>query len=168
MLTNAKFAPDLPQRVRSAALHYCRQIQPIPGQHDPAILTRLTRHRQIDPGEAQLLAHALEEPTALLATGDKRFLRGLCEAPALSDMKAAMNGRVVCLESLIRMHLDAKGIGAAASKFSAADYNGTIHLIFNQGPRTTEGDCRDGLRSFLADLEESVGAGFLFSPSAAA
>jgi hypothetical protein len=168
-LRSARFAPELPAHVRKAALDYCGRIRGISGQHDAAVLDRLARHRHVEAGEAQLLAHALQERSALLATADKRFLRALCTAPALAEIRAAIAGRVVCLETLIRMHLDTKGIAAAATKFSAAaDYNGTIHLLFGGGPNTAEQHCRDGLRSFLADLETIVGAEFLFSPGARA
>jgi hypothetical protein len=64
-------------------------------------LTRLNIDA-FDPGEVTLVAYALEHPTAVIFTGDKRCLRALATHPSLAPIAATLTGRCVHLESVMK------------------------------------------------------------------
>jgi hypothetical protein len=60
----------------------------------------------IDDGEAALIAAAMSQDAIVLVTGDKRCLSALSTNPKLADVRRALLGRIVCLESLILKLID--------------------------------------------------------------
>jgi hypothetical protein len=55
-----------------------------------------------DVGEAQLTAYVMETPRSLLFTGDKKALEVIATNPNLAHVCAALQGRVICLEQILR------------------------------------------------------------------
>ncbi|HYN20686.1 MAG TPA: hypothetical protein VE078_06980 [Thermoanaerobaculia bacterium] len=158
------FRENIPEDIRSIAERHCATIEPLREMpSDSSLLQRLAPYDGIDPGEAQLLAVLAERPSSLLASGDKRFMKTLCAVEDLRDLRDAIAGRVVCLETVVLMCLDKWGISETARRFGPLRFNSTLKVIFNDGPDTSEEHCREGLRSYLKELQGSLGEGLLYS-----
>ena len=76
-----------------------------PSEASPSILAGLSDARQIDAGEAVLLATIADDPTGRFLTGDKRALR------ALSNLSCAshFSGKILLLEHILMGCLELKG-----------------------------------------------------------
>lgn len=79
----------------------------LPALADSALVDQLVTVPGIDVGEAELLAAMVEDPSAILLTGDKRFLKALSESPELASVRTAVRNRVCCLEAVMQAVLDA-------------------------------------------------------------
>jgi len=113
----------------------------------------------IQPGEAMLLALVMENPSYYLATGDKRALKALASTPALRDIRDAVAGRVICLETVVSTLILKHGHQSMAEAFEPMVGNhGTLSRIFSSPGRALQvaGSCR-------CSLAKTLGEGFLYS-----
>jgi hypothetical protein len=72
---------------------------------DAAVLEDLNDIAQVDPGEAVLIAVALDNPVGVFITGDKRALRALAQHP----LATRLAGKVVLIEQVLELCLNYKG-----------------------------------------------------------
>ena len=118
----------------------------------------------VDAGEAGLFASLVEHPLYLLASGDKRAMRAICQEPMLRTIRDAVAGRVICFESVLGALVDRYGhvqIGSAFAPVRA--HHGTLKLVFTDHILSlAEPDqCRFAISSMLRDHLAAVGDGFL-------
>jgi hypothetical protein len=163
---SAKFRKKYSPGVIEKALAYCGKVSSLlerPKGDD--ILQRLAEADCIDEGEAVMLGLMAEQEIYLLASGDKVAMRALAQSPALAEVKKAVSGRIICLESVIRLLIGKLGPGQTAAAFAPLlDSNGTLRIAFSQGEQTTEAHCLEAIESYLKDLQKDVGNGFLLIP----
>lgn len=80
------------------------RMKPLP-EPDAVTIEMLQDNPQIDPGEAILFAAAVNTPSCLVITGDKRAIK------AMGALKiAALDQRVVCLEQVVHAGIEPIGI----------------------------------------------------------
>lgn len=141
---------------RQRALETCRMIPAIKDRlPDDILLDRLAVCA--DPGEAGLIARTIQGPH-LMASGDKRWMKVLCKDPALSDVRAALCGKVVCLETMIALVVARLGHLRVTRSFSFV----TEHTVLRIIRATADGEnLRATLTSYVVELEGYVGSGFL-------
>lgn len=103
-----------------------------------------------DAGEITLVAYALENPSSMVFTGDKRALRTLASHPALLQTAASMTGRCVHLEMVIRtlaVRLGWRRVTSAIAGAPAED--AALHRIFTN---PTESDIKNALDASINSL----------------
>lgn len=123
---------------------------------DASVVARLQGIVDLDAGEIALIAAACACEEALVMTGDKRALRALSQ-PGLEDINERLQGRVVCLEHLLRHVLDQVGADRLVEMISP--YPGldtAVRCVLPSGGRASEGEIREGLGSYLRDLERET------------
>lgn len=162
-----RFADKYPQRIRTRVLGDCDRIQALTDRlENDEFQQAIVDTADIDVGEAHLFALAAERPVYLLASGDKRALRALGRSPALSSVRNALAGRVLCLETALAIlagHLGLRNLAKALTPLR--DVNKSIRIIFSAGEATDRQHFQDALDSYLHDLEEDVGKDFLMKPN---
>ncbi len=84
-----------------------QETSPLPVP-DSTTLTALQGTTGLDAGEVVLIACVVATKGSFLVTGDKRALRTLGSAE-LANIAKSLEGRVICLEHIIRNALDALG-----------------------------------------------------------
>lgn len=123
---------------------------PVP---DPSVVARLQGIIDLDAGEIALIAAVLPCPDALLMTGDKRALAALAQS-GMEDLNAHLQGRVVCLEHLLHHVLEIAGVARLAELVSPyPDLDTAARCVLPGRGRPDERDVREGLASYLRDLE---------------
>ncbi|MCC6178143.1 MAG: hypothetical protein IT305_22805 [Chloroflexi bacterium] len=161
MLGQGRVGRAWPDEARANAL---RAVQQLPAwRHRPApeLLDRFVPVVEIDDGEAVLYASLVEFPSYRIVSGDKRAMIALCTAPDLSDVREAVAGRVICLESLLDGLVQAHGAATIGLAFAPVRSHTTIGIVFTTTNMADHAQCRFAISSYFHDLERSVGAGFL-------
>ena len=161
-----RFAEKYPQDVRSSVLRDCDRTQAVTDRpENDDFLQALADTPGIDVGEALLLATAAERPVYLLASGDKRALRLVGARPELRAIRDALAGRILCLETALNALARRIGLPAVARAFTPVRaLNITLRVVFAAGESTQPDHFKEAVDSYLLDLEEDVGAGFLMHP----
>lgn len=129
---------------------------------DTSLLERL-KVNNIDTGEAQLFATLLEHPVYLLGSGDKRAMIALGASPELVDVRAALQGRVLSLETALILLVQKFGAAYIGPKLKPlAAKNTTIYILF--GTKTTFDDAEAirQISSYLDDLVAKIGPPLLY------
>jgi hypothetical protein len=107
---------------------------------------QLTTVDGIDVGEAQLFAVAAEFQW-LVISGDKRALRTL----KLSTLYSRLNGRVVCLETLLLALCEKYGVEEVQKRMTrATEFDTALKICFLSSSPI------EGLRSYEASLKQQV------------
>lgn len=89
----------------------------------------------------------------------------LAMADDLRDIRNAIAGRIVCLESIIQLLVKHDGIVPVAMAFShLRPLNTMLRVVFSEAGSTSKETCLDYLDSYLADLSGKVGDDFLYHP----
>ncbi|NQT20744.1 MAG: hypothetical protein HQ592_13635 [Planctomycetes bacterium] len=161
-----RFLKRYSQEIREAVLDYCDKITPLTDRpDDPEVVPKLVSVDDIDYGEALLYGLVAEQPSFLLASGDKRAMIALAKAPELCDVSKAVSGRIICFETVLQMLIEKDGVGNTAKAFGPLRAcNKTLQVIFSPGAVMTKQSRLKSVDSFLDDLVKSVGDGFLFVP----
>lgn len=81
-----------------------------------------------DAGELQLVAYALDHPSSIVFTGDKRAIRVVCNNPRLAAVKARMSGRFVHLNTVMRDISNRIGWTRVASGVTSAVVPGSVRV----------------------------------------
>lgn len=155
-----------PKPVLDKALEWCDRVKPfVDRPADDDLQQALANVQRIDPGEAVMLGLLAEQEVFLLASGDKASMRALAQTPELADLKKAVSGRVICLETILRVLLGKHEAPMVARSFAALrGANTTIRVVFSQGELTPMESCLEAIESYLKDLVKDVGQEFLFTP----
>ncbi len=161
MVRSQRAFPDLSQDQADRIILWCGRIPPWTEPGSLPLSKRLAKYRRIDPGEVLLLATLAERPNFFLLSGDKNWMRVLGSSLELQDIREAISGRVICLERLLEVLIKKLGMRGAARLLSPArKRNKTLAVLLSEGERTSEAHCREGLRAYLDELEQTLGADF--------
>jgi hypothetical protein len=161
MLRRGRIGKTWTPDTRTEALREVQRIQVWRHQPDAELLNRIIAADGVDDGEALLYASLVEHPTYLLVSGDKRSMRALCEAPDLRDIRAAISGRVICLETLLLALIDGHGPVAIGRSFEPVLTHVTLRVVFTATNMVKEGACQSAVISYFRELKGHVGEGFL-------
>lgn len=153
----------LPADVLQRALEDCDRIPALELSPPQEMLSMFEGHSQdIDEGEVVLMGVAAVHSLHLLASNDKRALRGLVKQPALKGIRDALAGRVVCLEAIVRKMILIHGPVKAEEKLKAmVTIDKRISTILSPVTTGRPDDCLLAVDSFLTKLRGELGAGFL-------
>ena len=114
---------------------WCNRYGNISEPGESAILDEVNRSPAIDPGEAILLAEAVNDSEVVFFTGDKRCLRALGTDPSLRSIALTLRGRVQILESIILQLVDHLGFEAVKRCVLAVE---TVDRMLDIALRTDE------------------------------
>lgn len=151
--------------VLQAALRTAHAIAPLTERPvDPAILDALAGVSNIDLGEAELFALLAEHEGYYLTTGDKRALVALATREELTELRQRVAGRIIRLESVLKLLVDRNGAKKTAQAFRTLRTHRTIGVLLSDPQARSDDVCRQGIDSYLNDLNRKTGGGFLFLP----
>jgi hypothetical protein len=143
------------------AMRACLQIPALRRQSDAVeLLETLVRVKDIDVGEAQLIAHALDGGH-FLTSGDKRWMRALCNEPQLAPAVAALSGRVICMEAVVEALVARIGFAETRSLLPQWEHHTGLRVLCRS---SDEAEMLAALASYIQDLETHVGPRFLWRP----
>ncbi|MBZ0154018.1 MAG: hypothetical protein K8J09_21040 [Planctomycetes bacterium] len=105
------YPPEVQGRLRAflAAAQACAED---PAGED----SELHKVDNIDAGEAILLSQAACSTGSFLATGDKRCIRAVANAPACERLVSLLGGRVLCLEQVLLRAIELLGFEAVKKR----------------------------------------------------
>lgn len=126
---------------REAALRGIAGVRVWRDSPDATLRGRLAAVPGIDDGEAVIFAALVEDRTLALATGDKVSLRALCAAPELRDVRDALAGRVLCLETLLHGLVMRHGALAVGEAFRLVRRYQTIGIVLSDVAMRDEMSC---------------------------
>lgn len=113
----------------------------------------LQKYEDIDDGEATLVAATKDEESFWLTTGDKRFLRALASSPELYFIVSRLQGKVICLEQLIRQVIYTQDFQQTLlSILPARQYDTSLKSIFGSGENSTKDNVLSSLEAYIEDL----------------
>lgn len=159
------FKDNYTATVLQAALRTAHAIAPITARPaDPAAFDALARVSGIDLGEAELFALLAEQDGYYLTTGDKRALAALATRKEVVEIRQRVAGRLICLESVLRLLVDRNGAEATAQAFRPLRTHKTIGVLLSDLQTQSDDACRQGIDFYLNDLIRVTGDGFLHLP----
>lgn len=159
---SAKLRQRYSAETRDRARLATDRFQGIGKRPSDKLLQRLIGVQDIDEGEALLYGILAEEEDYLLASGDKRAMIALCAEPSLKDIREAVAGRVVCLESILRRMALEDGVQAMSVKFAGVvTSHRTLQILLSPGNCETIGVFLQGVDSYITDLKGHLDSGFL-------
>ena len=92
-------------------------------------------------------------------------MRALCSNPALRDIRMAIAGRVICMETIIRELVAADGVRSTAEAFAVVrEANATLRVVFSERNTASGRQCLEALDSYLSELTGELGPDFLYQP----
>lgn len=120
-------------------------------------INKLQSYEGIDDGEANLIAATREINAFWLTTGDKRFLKTVASYDELAIIRDRLQGKVICLEQLIRQSIRIKGFEFILPKvLLATQYDAALKVIFGSKEQSTENNVLNALDSYIRDLDTST------------
>lgn len=129
------------------------------------VLRALAPVEEVDPGEALLIAKTVSTPEAILLSGDKRWMLALCkrEINSVRRVKKKLQRKVVSLEHLLLALLEEVGFEKLFRAVTKSNLPHTIlRILFRRDVEDPEDHCREGLFSYLGELEAAAGAEFFY------
>lgn len=151
--------------VLQAALRTAHAIAPLTERPaNPAVFDALARVSGIDLGEAELFALLAEHKGYYLTTGDKRALVALATREELGELRQRVAGRLICLESVLKLLVDRNGAKVTAQAFRTLRTHRTIGVLLSDPQARSDEVCRQGIDSYLNDLIRKTGKDFLYLP----
>lgn len=130
----------------------CLEVTP----EDAIILESLTQDPSIDVGEARLIAKTLQTPCSILATGDKRMIRGLGNPHKHLTIREQLQGKIICLEQAVFavIHNHKYGFEYVKSRVvPVRDSDTAIKVVFGSGGQSTHRNCMQALKSCIEELQ---------------
>lgn len=127
---------------------------------DSALLEQL--NDCVDPGEAILIAAALEHDGSLLMSGDKRAVRALAARgpPACIE---TLRDRVVTLEAVLWLLLKKHAVSEVRNSFDCVIQHRTLRIVLSDSAVADGAECRSAVRSYFNELCREA-KGLLFNP----
>lgn len=161
----ARFKATYSGAALQAALQTARTITPLlQPPADASLVDGLAAVSGIDLGEAELLALLSEQDGYFLTTGDKRALIAVATNPLAAAVRDRVRGRLICLESLLKLLVQTRGAKSVAQAFAGLMTHRTIGVLLTEPQVRSDEICLEGIESFLRDLVRATGEGFLFLP----
>ena len=153
----------LPPEIVERVIHACKTVPVLSEAPDLELVQSLTNTPTVDAGEALLYALLAEHPGYLLTSGDKRAMNAIAQIQALGLIRAAVAGRVICLETLLLKVLEQHDIADVARALAPVlPQNVTLRSIFTPNNIRKPALCLEGLSAYQQALIAQVGAGFLW------
>lgn len=160
------FKDRYPEVVRQTALAKAKLVTPLTDRPANDAMLQKLAVSDIDEGEALMFALVAENPSWLLTTGDRRSLVALATNPDLKDVCGALAGRLVCIETVLRLLVVTDGVEKIAAAFaSVRETNQKLRVIFSEANATNLDSCLEGIDSYLAALRREVGDHLLYDGS---
>lgn len=106
-----------------------------------------------DAGELQLVAYALDHPSSIVFTGDKRAIKAVCDEPKLMAVKVAMAGRFVHLNMVMRDISNRIGWTRVAAAVACAPVD---YQLTNAYALATERDMEAALSASITALRSEA------------
>ena len=157
-----KYAHDIRERAITVA-DAVVAIQERP-QNDN-VLQLLLSIKGIDEGEALLFGLLAESSHWWLISGDKTAMRALVGQESLRPVRTLIAGRVICLESVLKMLVLADGVEAIAGAWlPLKDSYKSLSAIFSEVNCKDQNQCLECPESMLRDLQLALGVDFLLLP----
>jgi hypothetical protein len=132
---------------------------------DPNLIAALTEQtdKNIDAGEAVLFAVGPQIAQAVIATGDKRSLKGLhcaaTEDEVCRGLCEALTGRVICFEQVLKAILGHFTFEEIRERLIAGrECDGGLKLWLGSTLDATESNFSAGLSSHLDELRATTGS----------
>jgi hypothetical protein len=140
----------------AAFVNQVQQVESAPSVEEQALLADVPG---IDPGEAILISAASQNPTSLLATGDKRALSALVAAPKCSPVVVRLDGRFICLEQIVLRTINSLGFQVVLDRvLPGIECDSALRAVFGSGRLAQEPGVRAALKSYVDDLRGKSGA----------
>jgi hypothetical protein len=151
--------------VLQAALRTALAITPLAERPvNSVVFDALALVSDIDLGEAELFALLAEHDGYYLTTGDKRALVALATREELAELRQRVAGRLICLESVLKLLVDQNGAKATAQAFRTLRTHRTIGVLLSDPQARSDDVCLQGIDSYLNDLIRKTGGDFLHLP----
>jgi len=149
---------------RDRALEACSSVSEITDRPGDELLQKLIAFPEIDDGEALLYALLAEQPTFLLASADKRAMQTVGSRADPISIRHAIAGRVICLETVLRLLFVHDGVDAIARAFAVFPDHKTLQIVLSPLNSADQERCLASLESYLRDTKRIVGNDFLYEP----
>ena len=141
------------------ALDFIDSVQTITKGSDPDEQAAMIAVKGIDEGEELLFSATRDEDAFLIATGDKRSLKALADAPTCAAIYDRLCGRVICLEQIVARLIPHVGFEYARSQivpFRECDTG--MKSTFGSGHLAEEANVQRSLAARINDLHFQVGS----------
>jgi hypothetical protein len=166
MLKKGRLPKSYPADAIAAAMSTCTAIAALTAAPSEQSSAWVTDAPGIDPGEAFLFAHMLDDPRTLLLTGDKRALVALAGTPSLAAVATSVAGRVVCVEAALSLLVRNLGISQVAPAFQPLrTASATLRVVFSEVLCADQNQCLDALEGYFSALNAETGGTLLWRPS---
>jgi hypothetical protein len=150
-----RYSEEIRIKIKNVANRYQTINSNTPGAIQE--IDQLLKYEDIDNGEALLIAATREEESFWLTTGDKRFLRALANSPELISIVSRLEGRVICLEQLIRQVIYKQGFQPTlVNILPARQYDTSLKSIFGSGENSTKDSVLSSLDYYIEDLRKDT------------
>lgn len=143
----------------SGLLALVTELEPTEGEVDLAAGFEIAAQElglSLDSGESQLAAMVIERAVPVLETGDKRAIRSIEQLLDRVDELLPIQGRVRCLEQIVRRVLDDAGaidrVAAAICAEPGVDKTMSICFAWSSGRPPALDQVIEGLASYIASL----------------
>jgi len=173
---NAKRLDTLPYVMRKNMIHTvdviervikaCKYVSVIDTYPDATVHQQLSEEAKIDVGEALLYALLAENGSFLLTSNDKNAMRSLTLSTSLHHIKAAIAGRVICLETILLMLIEKYGVERIGEALAPViSTNVILRVAFSPGCIAMPDECRNALSAYHQYIIRDVGGDFLWNPA---
>ena len=82
----------------------------------------------------------------------------------MAELRKRVAGRLICLESVLKLLVDRNGAKATAQAFRALRTHRTIGVLLSEPQARSDEVCREGIDSYLDELIRNTGKDFLYFP----
>ncbi len=165
MLRKGRLPRTYPAEVIAAAMASCTAIAPLTAAPSEQSSAWVTDAPGIDSGEAFLFAHMLDNPRALLLSGDKRALRALVGTASLAAVATSVAGRIVCVEAALSLLVRDRGILGVSQAFQPLlTASATLRVVFSEALSTDQDQCLVALDAYFRHLNADTGGALLWRP----
>jgi hypothetical protein len=159
----AKCLRKYPADIRNRALEECGRVPGLEEMPQTATLALFDQVPEIDEGEQILYGLLADQPLHFLASNDKRAMTAVATNPRLANLRAAIAGKVVCVETVTRRLIQADGPTVVADRFGGLNCpDKRLATILSPATSGSPDDCLLGIESYLSQLHRQLGQDFLF------
>ena len=117
----------------------------------------LNKVKNIDEGEAALIAATADKDIFWLTTGDKKCLKALATDPNLESVCKRLCGRVICLEQIILKLIEVKGFKFVRDRvLPMVSCDKSLQICFGFSSPAYEEDVIAGLNSYINEVRQQA------------
>jgi hypothetical protein len=143
------------EEILLSAIEFVKSCATISAQdNDEYRLLEKQAKKDIDRGEATLIAATFKESASLLATGDKRCLKALASIECLDFIHKELQGRVICLEQIIWKLIRMQGFDWVLERVVLnLDCDSTLRAAFGSSSNSQQETVLQTLDIYIKDLQ---------------